>query len=162
MLFRLYSMSRCRLHPCHLPMVLPAEVNRQRRSPAGYCEAVPEGLVKRDGWPSSPRAFPRPGRLLQLLTTCASTPLSGLHKLRCKTLDETNLRMESRICEHNWNACVQTLVPTCRQLCVLYTGAHPCRWAFHCHQVAENTADSNSSLKKIQMYLGWLCSCQHE
>lgn len=90
MLFRWSSMSCCSLHPCHLSMVLPAEVSRQPWSPAGYCEAVPEGLVKRDGWPSSPRAFPRRGRLPQLLTTCASTPLSGLHKLRCKTLDKTD------------------------------------------------------------------------
>lgn len=85
------STSYCSLYVCHLSVLLPAEVSRQQQSPAGCCEAVPEGLVKQDGWPSSPHAFPRSGRLLLLLTECGSTPLSGLCKRRFETLDETQI-----------------------------------------------------------------------
>lgn len=83
-------MSYCSLYVCHLSVFIPAEVSRQLQSPAECCEAVPEGLVKQDGWPSSPHDFPRWGRLLQLLIECGSTPLSGLCKRRFETLDETD------------------------------------------------------------------------
>lgn len=149
-------MSCCSLHPCHFSVLLPAEVSRQRRSPAGCCEAVPEGLVKRDGWPSSPRAFPRPCRLQQLLTACASTPRSGLHKLRCKTLDETNL--------WGWN-----------QEYVSLTGMHVCRgWSpqhvgsgVHCNLRCRGPF-TVISLERTPLTLtehtnvSGLKSCQHE
>lgn len=137
------------LYVCHMSVFLPAEVCRQQQSPAGCCEAVPGGLVKQDGWPSSPQAFPRSGRLLQLLTECGSTPLSGLCKRRFETLDETQIfedgirniaqleYMRAGFGSHNIYA---TMYPAHS------LGTRCCWWAFHYPQFTENTADSDNSV----------------
>lgn len=108
------------LETSHFSELLPAVVSRQPQFLAGYCEAVPEGLVKQDGWLSLPRAFPRSGRQLQLLIRCWSTPLPGLCRVRFKTLHETLiLRIKSRMFKQNWKTYVQHLVSTSYVYCIL-------------------------------------------
>lgn len=106
----------------HFLVLLPAVVSRWQPFPAGRCEAVPEGLVKQDGWLSVPRAFPRSGRQLQLLTRCWSAPLSGLCRVRFQwnTDSEDRTRNIRALAKHMCRLWFLQHIAVCMYVCILY------------------------------------------